>query len=82
MVSSINSKYIYSFHIPQCTLTFTKEKTWSSPCNYTSHSQIYFLDLLGRIHDPFPLNSQFYIHITNPNVLLAYLGEEKSTKDG
>jgi len=28
---------------------------------------------------PFPLNSQFYIHVTFPNVLLTYFGEEKST---
>jgi len=40
---------------------------------------MYFSDLLGRRHDPFPLKSQFYIHLTFPNVLLAYLGEEKST---
>ena len=77
VLSILSTIYIYSFHIPQCTLTFTKEKTWSSPCNYTSHSQMYFSDLLGRRHDPFPLNSQFYIHVTIPNVLLAYLGEEK-----
>jgi len=40
---------------------------------------MYFSDLLGRRHGPFPLNSQFYIHVTFPNVLPAYLGEEKST---
>jgi len=39
---------MYSFHILQCTLTFTKEKTWSSPCKYISHSQMYPHIYLGE----------------------------------
>ena len=78
--------HLITYHIPQCTLTFTWEKT-VSPFNYqniySSHIPKCTFKFTWENTWPSPIISQFYIHVTFPNLLLTLpRRREVNYKDG